>query len=69
MSITEVRTLPLRDKLQIMEEIRDDMRQRVDELDVPASHRALLDSRRERVRSGTVALRDWDEVKHGIGRA
>ena len=68
MSIAEVQALPLRDKLQIMEEIWNDMRRRVENLSAPDAHRQLLDARRARVRSGAAALRNWDEVKHSIGK-
>lgn len=68
MSIAEVQKLPLREKLQIMEAIWLDLRQHVENLDAPKAHRDLLDSRRERVASGKVSIRDWDQVKHTIGR-
>lgn len=68
MSIADVRKLPLRDKLEIMEEIWIELREHVEELDVPAAHRELLDSRRERAASGKASIRDWDQVKHTIGR-
>ena len=68
MSIAEVSKLPLREKLQIMETIWLDLRQRVEELEAPDEHRRLLDSRRQRVASGETSLRDWDHVKDSIGR-
>jgi hypothetical protein len=68
MSIVEVRKLSLREKLEIMEEICNDLRQRVETLDVPVVHRELLDSRRRRVASGEATIRDWDQVKNTIGR-
>ncbi len=68
MSIAEVHKLPLREKLQIMEAIWLDLRQHVDGLDAPQSHRKLLDSRRQRALSGEASIRDWDQVKQTIGR-
>lgn len=68
MSIADVRKLPLREKLEIMEEIWIELREHVEELDVPVTHRKLLDSRRERAAAGKAAIRDWDQVKHTIGR-
>jgi hypothetical protein len=67
MSIAEIVKLPLREKLQIMEAIWEDLRDHADRFEVPLEHRALLDSRRERVATGIASLRDWDTVKHSIG--
>lgn len=68
MSITEVRCLPLREKLQIFEAIWEDLSSRVDEMEVSPTERELLDSRIERLRSGATEAHDWDAVKHSLGR-
>ena len=68
MSIAEVKKLTLREKIQIMEAIWIDLRQHVDGLDAPKEHRDLLDSRRNRVAAGQASIRDWDEVKHSVGK-
>lgn len=68
MSVVEVSKLSLREKLQVMEAIWDDLRQRVDQLDVPQAHRDLLEARRKRASSGDAAVHEWDEVKHTLGR-
>lgn len=68
MSIAEVRSLPLREKFQILEAIWDDLSARVDEMSVSPAVRELLDERIERVRSGSVEVHDWDSVKFSIGR-
>lgn len=68
MSIAEVSKLTLREKLQIMELIWQDLRSHVDGMDAPESHRKLLDERQARVASGKAQVRDWDELKHSIGR-
>ncbi len=68
MSVAEIKALPLREKLQIMEEIWLDLRERVAGMAIPEDHRKLLDARRARVESGQSRLREWDEVKNGIGR-
>lgn len=68
MSIAEVRSLPLREKFQILEAIWDDLSARVDEMGVSPAVRDLLDERIERVRSGSVEVHDWDSVKFSIGR-
>ncbi len=68
MTIPDVKELSLREKLQIMEAIWLDMREHVDTCPIPPEHRALLNSRRERVASGEASIRDWDEVKNSISR-
>lgn len=68
MSLTEVAKLPLREKFQIMEAIWADLSQRMEEFEIPAEHKALLDARRERVASGESTLHDWDTVKNTIGQ-
>ncbi len=67
MSLAEIDKLSLREKLQIMEAIWEDLRERADRLEVPREHRELLASRRERVASGQAELRDWDAVKQSLG--
>ena len=62
MSLTEVATLPLREKFQIMEAIWADLSQRMEEFEIPKEHKALLDARRERVTAGESTLLDWDAV-------
>lgn len=68
MSVDEVRAMPLPEKLEIMEAIWENFRERFETLEIPAEHRDLLDSRRDRVESGEVKLLDWDEVKSALGR-
>jgi hypothetical protein len=68
MTTEEVRALPLNQKIQIMETLWEDLRERFDRLDVPQAHRDLLDERRSRIQKGTDTLLDWDTVKAAIGR-
>jgi len=68
MSIAEVRSLPLREKFQILEAIWDDLSARIDEMEVSPAERELLDTRIERVRGGSAEVHDWDSVKHSLGR-
>ncbi len=68
MTTFEISHFSLREKLQIMQMIWEDLRGHVDRMDVPESHMAILDSRRKSVESGTSALLDWDQVKHSIGK-
>jgi len=62
MSIADIKTLSLREKLQVMEVIWDDLRGAVEDMDVPPAHKELLDERQERVSSGAATLRDWENI-------
>jgi len=68
MSIAEIHQLPIEEKLQIMEVLWEDLRERFKRMPIPDSHRAMLDERRARVQNGTAQLLDWDTVKTTIGR-
>jgi putative addiction module component (TIGR02574 family) len=67
MSITEIRQLPLNEKLQIMEAIWEDLRSRAEDVSVPQWHKELLDSRQEAVEAGQEEILEWDEIKHSLG--
>jgi len=69
MTAEEVRALPITDKIQIMEAIWEDLRERFDQMDLPQAHKEILDRRRARVEEGSARLLDWDAVKSTIGRA
>lgn len=64
----DVKALPIDIKLQIMEAIWEDFRDRFDRLEVPQQQKDLLDCRRARVREGKARLLDWDSVKGTVGR-
>ena len=67
-TIEEVRDLPVQSKLQIMEAIWEDFRDRFDQLEMPQGQKDLLDQRRAKVRDGVAQLLDWDSVKGTIGK-
>ena len=69
MSIAEIHQLSIEEKFQIMEALWEDLRERFDRMQIPETHKALLDERRARVQTGAAQLRDWDAVKTTIGRA
>jgi len=64
----EIKALPVDKKLQIMEAIWEDFRERFDQFDIPQQLKSLLDQRRARVREGSAELLEWDAVKSTIGR-
>ena len=69
MTVAEIKKMSLKDKLQIMEVIWQDLRDHVDKCPISPKTRDMLDYRRERVASGKASLQDWDTVKHNIGRS
>ncbi len=69
MTDEEVKALPLAQKMEIMEALWEDLRDRFEQSDVPQRIRDLLDQRRVRVEEGAAQVLDWDTVKSGVGRA
>lgn len=68
MSTAEILQLPLREKLQIMEALWEDLRGRADRVDLSQNQKELLDTRRNRIATGEAKILDWDSVKHTIGQ-
>jgi hypothetical protein len=68
MSIAKVRSLPLREKFQILEVIWEDLGARVDKMEISPAGKELMDSRIERVRNGEAEIHDWDTAKQTLGR-
>lgn len=64
----DVKEMPIHQKLQIMEAIWEDFRDRFDRMDLSQQQKDLLDQRRARVRQGVAQLLDWEAVKGTIGR-
>ena len=60
--------MALGEKLQIMEAIWDDLRDRFESSEVSPQIKALLDERRARVQRRETCLQDWDAIKGSIGR-
>jgi Putative addiction module component len=69
MTTEEIKRLPIEQKIQMMEALWEDLRERFERSEIPESVKRLLDERRERVGSGQAQLRDWDSVKGTLGRA
>ena len=69
MTIEDVRALPVERKIQIMEPIWEDLRERFERSEISPSQKQLLDRRRARVRAGAARLLDWDTVKGTLGRS
>ena len=69
MTAEDVRTLPVERKIQIMEAIWEEFRERFERSQISPEQKQLLDRRRARVRNGEARLLDWDAVKGTLGRA
>ena len=68
MTVEDVKALPLDRKIQLMEALWEDLRERFERLEVSPQQKDLLDRRRARVKQGAAKLLDWDAVKGTIGR-
>jgi hypothetical protein len=68
MTTEDVRGLPVERKIQIMEAIWEDFRERFERSEISPQQKQLLDRRRARVREGAARLLDWDCVKGTLGR-
>jgi hypothetical protein len=68
MTTEDVRALPVERKIQIMEAIWEDFRERFERSEISPQQKQLLDRRRSRVREGAAWLLDWDSVKGTLGR-
>jgi hypothetical protein len=68
MTTEDVRSLPIERKMQIMEAIWEDFRERFERSEISPQQKQLLDLRRARVREGAARLLDWDSVKGTLGR-
>ena len=69
MLLSEIKELPLDQKLSLMEVLWEDLRSHYEEQVVSGELAALLRLRRERLQSGETETDDWDTVKFQIGRA
>jgi hypothetical protein len=68
MTMEDVRALPVERKIQIMEAIWEDFRERFERSEISPQQKQLLDRRRARVREGAARLLDWDSAKGTLGR-
>ena len=68
MTLEDIKALPVERKLEIMEAIWEDFRDRFDRFEISEQQKKLLDQRRARVQDGAAQIFDWDAVKGTIGR-
>lgn len=68
MTTQEIRTLPIDEKVRIMEAIWEDMHDHYEESPISQEVINLLKERQARVQRGEAHLLEWDKVKFAIGR-
>jgi F420-0:gamma-glutamyl ligase len=68
MSITEIKKLPIREKFQILEALWEDMREEIEDTDIPESHKKILDDCEARVLAGEEKFYSLEEARNMIGR-
>ena len=65
-SVLPLDRMSTKDKLQVMEEIWDDLCRTAGDVKSPAWHEAVLRRREERLRAGTAQFTDWSKAKQEI---
>ena len=68
-NVQEIRSLPLRDKLQMFETLWDEIARADDGPEVPQWQKELLDRRERSVEAGEATFLDWEEAKRQISEA
>jgi len=68
MTTQEIRALPTDEKMRIMAEIWEDMRDQYEDAPISQEVMDLLKERQARVDRGEAKLLEWDKVKFAIGR-
>jgi hypothetical protein len=63
MTALEIKTLPIEEKVRLMEAIWEDMRDHCEEAPVSQEVVDLLKARQARVERGEACLLEWDEVE------
>ncbi|MBO61341.1 MAG: acyl-protein synthetase [Verrucomicrobiales bacterium] len=61
--------MPLREKLQVMEALWDDIARQDDVLEMPQWQKDLLDERERMVAEGKAEFVDWEVAKEQIAKA
>lgn len=64
--IQNVRNLPRREKLQMMETLWEDLSRTEGEVESPAWHRQELEETQQKMTAGKETLLDWSEAKRKL---
>lgn len=62
----EIRKLPMKEKLALLEAVWAEISPESDELEVPQWHKDLLDERRDALERGEIRVIDWEDAKKEI---
>lgn len=65
----EIRKLPMKEKLALLEAVWEEISPYPDELEVPQWHKDILNERREASEQGQVRILDWEDAKKEIEAA
>ena len=65
----EIQAMPLREKLQVMEALWDDIARQDDVLEMPQWQKDLLDERERMVAEGKAEFVGWEVAKEQIAKA
>lgn len=68
-ALSEIKQLPLREKLLVMEALWDDISHQESELAVPQWHKDILDEREKLIKEGKAKFLDWEVAKQEIKAA
>ena len=60
--------MSLPSKMELMEALWDDLSRSPEKLESPEWHEAVLEERRQRIRSGEETFSDWEDAKKEILR-
>jgi hypothetical protein len=69
MTTDEIKSLPLEQKIWMMELLWEDLRDQFERSEISEQQKRILDERRGRVQRGQAQLLDWDSAKLSIGRS
>jgi putative addiction module component (TIGR02574 family) len=65
---TEIRKMPLSEKLELLEAVWAELAADPDTIDVPQWHKDILDERQRAVDQGSMQSIDWEVAKEQISR-
>ena len=62
----EVKKLSVKEKLRLMEALWDDLSENEELIEIPESHKKILDEREKKIQSGEAKFVEWDKAKKEI---
>ncbi len=68
MSITEIKKLPVGERIEVMEQIWDSLRDEDQEISSPAWHGEVLEERRKKIEEGKATFITLDQLKSRFRR-